>query len=242
MDLSNCELLLGKIEDINDPKQEGRVLVTIMSKNENVAKNDKRWILPFGSSGHDSFSTPTKGASVWVLYDNSNPAASLYMPKTELEATSTTLISNVTTEGKPNKYADSKKYEHADVIFSRDIQGTHVNLYYNDEEGINMGMKNSDMKNNINIDKQQINIRNGDNGILLNGLNGILIGNTSSSSQYEYAVMGKKLQNILTQMGNILKDINVNSTNDICAKLREVGATINKDVNDILSDTVKISK
>jgi hypothetical protein len=74
----------GKIEDINDPSNQGRARVRIFGKFDNIPTNSLPWAmrkndLSFSrTGGSGNFSTPTVGTVVSVYFDSDDPYTPIY--------------------------------------------------------------------------------------------------------------------------------------------------------------------
>lgn len=82
---------LGIIEDVDDPRREGRAKVRVISLHEEIPVEDLPWAYPkqksvfFGQAGGaGSISVPKKGAIVAVRFDNGNPYSPEYFAIHEL--------------------------------------------------------------------------------------------------------------------------------------------------------------
>ena len=77
-------VFMGVVEDIQDPRKEGRCKVRVISMHEDaIATEDLPWAYPaqkstiFGANGAGSISIPKKGAMVIVKFNNGN----IYSPE-----------------------------------------------------------------------------------------------------------------------------------------------------------------
>ena len=73
MQLSNCELLPGVIEDVEDPMKIGRIKCIIPGYvDPSFSKENMPWVRPLFMYNHQSFSKPIKGYKVWILVNKVN--------------------------------------------------------------------------------------------------------------------------------------------------------------------------
>lgn len=132
---------LGIIEEINDPRREGRARIRVISLHEGIQVDDLPWAYPkqksvfFGQAGKaGSISIPKVGSVVAVQFDSGNPYSPEYFAIHEL--------------------ADDVKSE-----LEEEYEGSHIVLFDGDQElkiwfspgkGVTLALKESSV--NINQD------------------------------------------------------------------------------------------
>lgn len=205
MDLANAQLSTAVIIDTKDPKRLGRIKVGSPGKfdTSTMDMDSLPWVYPFSMSCHNSFSAPVNGSLVWLLSNKNNKYELYYIPYFQLEGVSSDII------GSLNGYesnSDEREYKNAEIIFSRNLGGKRVQMYFNEVEGINIRI-GEDSKININTDgKIDILTGNGSNlGISISD-DGINIGNTENGFD-DKMVLGRKLLKALCDFGNDIKGV-----------------------------------
>jgi hypothetical protein len=85
------KMFMGVVEDINDPRKEGRCRVRVISIHEDsIPTEDLPWAYPsqkstvFGKGGAGSISIPKKGAMVIIKFNNGNIYSPEYLSIHEL--------------------------------------------------------------------------------------------------------------------------------------------------------------
>jgi len=122
IDFRNDDLIdksfLGMIEDINDPKKEGRCRLRVFGMHDGLETQDLPWAYPiqksafFGQDGKSgSLSIPKRGSVVAVKFNNGNPYSPEYYSVHEL--------------------ADDAKEE---LSKEGEYAGTHIMLFDGDEQ------------------------------------------------------------------------------------------------------------
>lgn len=228
MKLSECEILPGIVIDVEDPDHIGRVKAMVPTWfDTNVMEKDALpWCYPINMKGYQTFSKLENGRKIWVLHNYENDLEYWYWPMFELDENTKGLV-----EG----------YDSPEVLVSRSCGDSgSVYIYYNDTDGIVLSIG----KTKVNITtNNEIHITDGTASIEIVGSK-INIG---KSDNLEQAVMGQKLQTLLTDLGGNLQTLGQKAmpkpyVTAISGDLIDIGSKVQKAAKDILSDTVKISK
>lgn len=140
IDFRNEDLIdksfLGMIEDINDPRREGRCRIRVFGMHDGLETEQLPWAYPkqksafFGKDGKaGSLSVPKKGAIVAVRFDNGNPYSPEYYSVHELADDAKDELS------KEGEYAGSHI-----ILFDGDEQ---LKLWFTISKGLTLQLKDS---------------------------------------------------------------------------------------------------
>lgn len=229
MNLSQCIILPGIVLDVNDPKHIGRVkaMVPTIFDSDYMNKDALPWIYPFGMNGYQRFSKLENGRKIWVLHNKENEEEYWYWPMFEQ-----TEETKEITQG----------YDSTEVLLSRTCgEDGNVFIYYNNADGI--VLKVGETKINI-TSNNEIHITDSKSSIkIVGGL--ITIG--KEGDEGEQTVMGQTLQKALIYLGSTLRDIGQlmagkQYVSQVSPDFITLGNKFQSKCNDILSDTVKITK
>lgn len=230
MDLSQCIILPGIVLDVNDPKHIGRVkaMVPTIFDADYMNKDALPWIYPFSMGGYQRFSKLENGRKIWVLLNKENEDEYWYWPMFE----QTEETKEIT-----------QSYDSTEVLLSRTCgEDGNVFIYYNSADGIVMRV--GETKINI-TSNNEIHITDSKSSVKIVG--GIItIG--KEDDEGEPAVMGQKLQDALIYLGNTLQNLGnqtmppIPYVSQIATQISNLGKNFSDKCNDILSDTVKITK
>jgi len=229
MKLNECEVLPGIVIDIEDPKHIGRVkaMVPTWFDADVMEKEALPWIWPFGMAGYQRFSKLELGRKIWVLHNKENDLEYWYWPMfEEIEQTKPII----------------DQYDSTEILLARGGgESGDVLIYYNDTDGIIL--KIGETKININSEKE-IHITDGTSSFDIVGSN-ITIG---KQDNLEQTVMGETLQKALIDFAGKIKNAGqkMSSSNPYVSPhgpdFVSAADTFKSDLQNILSDTVKISK
>ena len=229
MKLSECEVLPGVVIDVEDPKHIGRVkaMVPTWFDSDVMEKDALPWVWPCGMCGYQRFSKLENGRKIWVLHNKENDLEYWYWPMfEEIEQTKPII----------------DQYDSTEILLARGGgESGNVFIYYNDAEGIIL--KIGETKININNDKE-IHITDGTSSFDIVGSK-ITIG---KQDNLEQTVMGETLQKALIDFAGKIKNAGQKmiSSNPYVSPhgpdFVEAGDTLKADLQNVLSDTVKISK
>jgi len=229
MDLSQCIVLPGIVIDVNDPKHIGRVkaMVPTIFDSDYMNKEAIPWIYPFGMCGYQRFSKLENGRKIWVLHNKENDEEYWYWPMFEQ-----TEETKEITQG----------YDATEVLLSRTAgDDGNVFVYYNNADGL--VAKVGETKINI-TSNNEIHITDAKSSIKIVG--GIItIGKEGDDG--EQTVMGQTLQDALIYLGSTLQHIgelmsHKQYVSEISTDFMQLGKDFTNKCNEILSNTVKITK
>lgn len=228
MELKDCELLPGIIINVDDPEKRGRIKASVPTLFDTSVMDEEAipWIELGISPGYQRFSKMECGAKVQVLRNKKNHLEYYYFP-----------IPNINSDTQES-IGDASSSE---VLLARNNgQSGSCYIYYNDKEGIIL--KLGELKIQLNPNKE-IHITDGKSSFNIVGGN-ITIG---TNEQLEKAVLGEKLKDLIQQLGGDLVTIGSSmSSMPFVSPLGEqfikTGSDVQEKCNNILSDTVKISK
>lgn len=225
MKLSDIEINVGVVIDSDDPKHEGRVKISCpdMFDEETMDPDYIFWANPI-MSDFQKFTHLDKGNKVWMLHNPNNYYEYYYLPYFELNSNTKALIDN----------------KDLDVLVSRSASTGDAQLYYKQDEGLVNKVGNGHMTVNKDSD---IDIH-GAKKVDVTG-NVIKIGKENGS--YEPAVMGDKLQRLLSGLASDLQTLSLKCaavpyTASLASSFMKMSTSITSKIPEILSDTVKISK
>lgn len=181
MKFSDYEFFPGVITNVDDPKFIGRVKASVPTIfDSSMSEDGLPWIYPFTMiGGHQGFSKMREGSKIWVIRNMKNHNEFWYLPMFEMTESTKKLVGD-------DNYGD------ANVLISRDIQGSSVYVYYNDTDGIMIKYGDQNLIN-INSDGETI-IQCGSAKIVMKN-NHIYIGD---GEEGEPAVFGNKLKDMLS--------------------------------------------
>ena len=225
MDLSDIELYVGVVVDIDDPKHEGRVKATCpgLFDIETMGLDGLFWIPPL-TINYQNYSQLNKGNKVYIFHNKKNYYGYRYLPFFELNTDTKNLIDNTD----------------VDILISRSGDDGPAQLYYKNDTG----MMNTVGEGYINIE------RYGD--IVINGAKTVdvyadltKIGK-NGNGEFQQAVLGKNLRDLLLSIGNDLiaigGKISFNPhTFPLGGELIKLGQKIVTKSGTILSDHVKLN-
>lgn len=229
MKLGECEVLPGVVIDVEDPKHIGRVkaMVPTWFDSDVMEKEALPWIWPCGMGGYQRFSKLENGRKIWVLHNKENDLEYWYWPMFEEIEQSKPIID---------------QYDSTELLLCRGGgESGNIYIYYNDAEGIIL--KIGEVKINITND-QEIHITDGTASFDIVG-NQITIG---KQDNLQRTVMGEDLQKALIDFAGKIKNAGQKMTTsnpyvsphgpDFVTAADELKSKL----QDVLSDTVKISK
>lgn len=236
MKLSECEILPGIILDVEDPKHIGRVkaMVPTWFDADVMNKEAMPWIWPCGMGGYQRFSKLENGRKIWVLHNKENDLEYWYWPMFEETEQTKPIID---------------QYDSTEILLARgggessggDGTSGDIFIYYNDSDGI--VLKIGDTKINI-TNTKEIHITDSKSTIKIVG--GIItIG--KEGDEGERAILGETLKEVLTTLSNDIKQAAQPLKGDPYIADHGEGfvtaaSNLNNGLENILSDTVKISK
>ena len=228
MKLEDCEVLPGVIIDVEDPKHIGRVkaMVPTWFDSDVMQKEAMPWIYPFGMAGYQRFSKLENGRKIWVLHNKKNDLEYWYWPMFE-EIQGTKQI--------------VEPYDSTEVLLARDCGNSgSVYIYYVDSEGIVLKIGN--VKINVTTNNE-IHMTDSKASVIIKG-GQIFIGKDDNQ---ELTVMGETLQKALIELGQNITNLGTKMGGgqyvcEVAPDVLNMGKAFTQKCNDILSDTVKISK
>lgn len=187
MRLSNVELIQGVIIDVNDPNKQGRVKCIVPGIFENSDDKDcYPWINPFCMPSYQSFSKQMNGAKVWVIQVKDNYNEFYYIP----------LFDKI---GTTQEFLDEKYSQNPEVVFMRDNCGQVSKITYDQQDGCMIQVNSSFI--NIRPDSE-IHCHTETNDIHMKSGN-VFVG-SNDGQDYEPAVFGNKLSDILLKLKNAM--------------------------------------
>lgn len=185
MKFSDYEFFPGVVTDVADPKYVGRVKATVPTIFDSSMNTDGLpWIYPFTMFGwHQGFAKVREGAKIWVFRNINNHNEFWYVPMFELTDSTKGLI-------------EGDNYEDANVLISRDIQGSSVYVYYNSSDGIMIKYGDDNL---VNITPNGELIAQAGSGKVVIKNNHVYVGDGEKG---EKAVLGETLKSILSGFFN----------------------------------------
>ena len=228
MKLSECEVLPGVVIDVEDPKHIGRVkaMVPTWFDADVMDKEALPWIWPCGMGGYQRFSKLENGRKIWVLHNKENDLEYWYWPMFEETEQTKPIID---------------QYDSTEILLSRGGgNGGDIFIYYNDAEGI--VLKIGETKINISNNKE---IHITDSNVAFKIVGGhVYIGKEDNQ---ELTVMGETLQKTLIKLGKDISKlgkrmISGQHISEVASDVITMGQDFTEACNDILSETVTISK
>ena len=153
-------------------------------------KEGMPWIYPFSMTGYQGFSKLRTGSKVWILTDNDHHEF-WYWPMFELNTDTRSIISG-----------DESDYSESEVLLSRNSGENGIYIYYSPSKGIMIQNSENTL---INIkSNNEIEIKAGKGNVLIKD-NIVYEGNLDKD--YTNAVLGNKLDNLLTQVFEYMKSL-----------------------------------
>ena len=228
MKLKDCELLPGIVINVDDPEKRGRIKASVPTLFDTSVMDEEAlpWIELGISPGYQRFSKMECGAKVMVLRNTKNYLEYYYYP-----------IPNINSDTQ-NNIGD---YSSSEVLMSRTSGPSgNVFVYYNDKEGL--VLKYGELQVQL-APSKEIHITDGTSSFAIVGGN-ITIG---KEEQLEPSVMGEKLKDLIQGLGGDLVTIGTSMSSmpfvsPIGQQFIQMGTDVQTKANEILSDTVKISK
>ena len=226
MNLSDLECYPGRVVNANDEQCLGRVQCAVPNvfDTRNTPVDELPWVYPFSMGGYQKFSKMAEGASVWVLHDKTAHESWWYLPGFEKNDDLAEIVS---------------KNENSEVLFARLDGSAPAAIYYDDVDGINqkIGDSNINLKTNGDLD-----INSNDTNINASG-GEISIGNKGQETQC--AALGNGVYEALQEILNGFQAI-ADANDDaglICAAARTALSPLQKKVttDKIQSKAVKIN-
>lgn len=221
MKLKDVELIPGVVVDSDDPKKIGRVKATVPGVLDSTVMTIEGmpWIYPLTMAGYQQYSKLIPGSKIWVFKIENNMKELWYIPLFQLNSDLTERI----------------KGEISDVIFHRTYGSNTATMYYTENNGINMEVGDSahiHVKPDSTIDMFANNAK-------LKLDTKVKVGGDEASEQM---VRGNKLQSLLRNLSNNIKDLASAASSDptktghLVPSITNMSSQIDSVINDILSD------
>lgn len=138
------KVYVGIVEDINDPRKQGRIRVRVQSVFERIPLEHIPWSHPYINPTGKSFELPPIGKIVNVVFENGNMYTPYYFSTEKY---------NINLQDKLESLSDNEYKEFIALLFD------HKTQIYSDEEKLTLDY----MLNKITIDKESINLEAKDN-------------------------------------------------------------------------------
>lgn len=224
MNLSDIDLYVGVVVDIDDPKHEGRIRATCpgLFDINTMGLDGLFWIPPL-TINYQNYSQLNKGNKVYIFHNSKNYYGYRYLPFFELNSSTKDLIDNTD----------------LDVLISRDGDDGPAQLYYKNDTGLMSKVG----EGYINVER--------DGDVVVNGAKTVDIyadkTRIGEKGQYfEKAVLGEKLKKTLLTLGTDLialgGELSLNPyTFPLSPKLVNIGKTLVTNTESILSDNVYLN-
>lgn len=234
MNFSSLEMVPGIVYNAEDPEKLGRVKACAPGLFDTNSMHDEAipWIYPFMMTGYQNFSKMFKGSKVWVIQNKDNINEYYYMPFMEQIDVS-------------NDYLKDNYNNSPDIIVSRNNGVDRALSTYDKNNGFKQSVSNS----SINIkptDEVKINAGGGNVAIQQDK---VKLGKTDV--EYEPAVKGKKLVELLTEIRKGFEDMRdatkysfvIQSSNIVLFNngLNAIIDALEKNLDTILSENVSIN-
>ena len=185
MNLDGCELIPSVIVDTKDEMKLGRIKCVIPGYvDPSFSKENMPWVRPLCMTRHQSFSKMMPGYKVWVLANKNNYNEFWYLPFFELNDISKNFLESTYDADQP------------EIIVSHNTGGNHAMMTYDETSGFNTKIGENHMQ--LKPDGH-VSIVGGTGQVDINGSN-IKVG--SVGGDYEPAILGNKLLEILIQLKN----------------------------------------
>ena len=229
MKLTDYELIPSEVESADDPDKEGKIKCIIPGYIDRSFIN-KPWVRPFMSMGNQSFSQMVPGYKVWVLANPKNLNEFWYLPFFQVSVT--------TAQALENNYQNNP-----DILMARTGGCDNDSiLSFDDTNGYNMQTDTNSLKitpqGNLSLSSQN-------SQVSISGEQ-VLLGNNDKEAEQENAVLGNKLEHLLTRLLNNLNQLKILASNGPCGTLKpgfeKAYNELNNDVKNILSEKVFLTK
>lgn len=226
MTLGDFEILPGVVIDNEDPMNQYRVKACSpgLFDTSTMDKEDMFWINPFMMFGQQSMSKLEINSKIWILHNVHNYFEYWYIPMFEINADNPGV-------------ADSN----SDIMMSRSISGTKVQMYYSPSSGYSLVIGD----NRLQLSSE------GDFTVLANGAiisatkNGVALVQNEAEETYS-AVKGEKLTELLysfcADMEPVIASLaSIPFTAPVASSLQTAVINFKTNIDSIKSEFVKIS-
>lgn len=226
MTLGDFEILPGVVIDNNDPLNQYRVKACSpgLFDTSSMDIEDMFWINPFMMFGQQAMSKLEINSKIWILHNVNNYFEYWYIPMFEINSNNPGV-------------ADSN----SDIMMSRSISGTKVQMYYSPNSGYTLVIGD----NRLQLSAE------GDFTVLANGSiinankNGVSLVKNGAEKVYS-AVKGESLSELLNKFCEDMQTVvvSLSSTPFTAPAALQLQVAINNlqsNINNIKSDFVKIS-
>ena len=227
MDLSDYEFLPGTVISVDDPEKRGRIKAAVPTWFDTTVMQEEAlpWIVPSGMGGYQRFSKLELGSKVFVFHRKKSNKEYWYSPMFELDDKTQEIVND---------------YDSPEVLLSRSTGNSGVYIYYNTKDGIII--KNGDLQIQLSNNKE-IHITDNESSIDISG--GMI--NIGKGDNYQSNLMGEDVKKLLVKLGGDLQNIGKKLApnpyvSNISPDFIKCGTDVQNACNNILSDTIKISK
>lgn len=227
MDLSDYEFLPGTVINVTDPEKRGRIKAGVPTWFDTSVMQEEAlpWIVPCSMGGYQRFSKLELGSKVWVIHRKKSLKEYWYFPMFELDDKTQELVN---------------EYDSPEVLLSRSDGNSGVYVYYNTKDGLML--KNGDLEVNLTNNKE-IHITDGTSFFKIEG-GKVTIG---KDGDIQSNLMGEDVKELLVKLAGDIVAIGQKMTSNpytsfVAPDFIKCGNEAQQKCNDILSETVKISK
>ena len=195
--LENYDICVGVIYNDKDDLKLGRVKCVApgLLDNSTIDDDNMPYIYPFNMSGYQHFSKPIAGQKVWILRNRKNYNEYWYIPYYEY----IDIVEDFLAEHYEN--------DHPEILVARHSGGMKSMMTYDDVTGFKTEINESYENLKPNGDYE---LKAGNGLIRVEG-GKTYIGSGEDNSSYQPAVMGKNLNNMLSDLSNIFEKLSKKS-------------------------------
>lgn len=183
MKLKDCELTVGVVVSVEDETHSGRIKCIIPGIiNNKISEKNSPWIRPLMMGGYQTFSKEMVGSKVWILINHNNYNEYWYFPFFELNNVAIVEL------------AETYDNDQPEIFMSHDTGGNNAISMYDEKNGYRMMIGG----HHIALAPDGHVSLVGNSGEV--DINGSKVQIGAVGGAYEKAVLGEKLQSILSNL------------------------------------------